>query len=199
MAAWAAAAVAAMLVLELFFYLSLTGPTPRAWLLGALPDRVEARYIDFILGEGDGYFRNPPRKCEMIELMEAAHGAGIRLSYDPAVLIPYAGNRPALTYDAPCIEEPTKIKAGRLLYGKGDPDLVQRAFAAHSGDPASVNYLCIWFDEANLRFAGYAQMVRARCSPQNTRPEVWRAVMGTPLPSRQAGSAASPPPRAGRR
>src|SRR5687767_14496899 len=70
---WTAAAVAAALVLELLFFLSLTGPMPRAWLLGALPDRVEARYVGFVLGEGDSYFRNPPRKCEMIELLEAAH------------------------------------------------------------------------------------------------------------------------------
>lgn len=173
---WAVAAVAAALILELFFYLSLTGATPRAWLLGALPDRLQARYIGFILGEGDGYFRNPRRKCEMIELLEAGERARIRLSYDPAVLIPYAGQRAVLTYDHPCIEEPARIRAGRLLYGRGDLNLVRRAFAAHSGDPASVNYLCIAFDEANLRFPGYAQAAKSNCSSQNTRAAVWREI-----------------------
>jgi hypothetical protein len=194
---WAAAAVAALLALELLFFLSLTPSTPRARLLGLLPDAVEARYVDFILGEGDGYFRNPPRKCGMIELLEAAQRAGIRLSYDPAALIPYAGQRAVRAYDQPCIEEPTRIRAGRLLYATGDPGLVRRGFAAHSGDPESVNYLCIAFDEATLRFPGYARMVRSRCSPENTRAEVWRAVAATALLSRRPGievSAPSPSP-----
>lgn len=104
-----------MISLEFIFYSGWMGNAHRGRILFKFPSAIQESYINYILEDEGGYFRNSSRKCQMIEIIYDSRAIGIPLKYDISTLHKYSGEYMSRKFNDLCLDEPASAMARKLL------------------------------------------------------------------------------------
>ena len=135
---------AAFLVVALnnvFFYDTLVSDHFRMTILRQAPCGAVDRYVGFVLEDTDKPFRSSWEKMKILDVLVQAEEQGVRLCYNPKLVLPYLDKTVALQF-AMGEDEPLGRLAEQLVLKRRDPGLIKAAFDRYQDNPSVISDLC---------------------------------------------------------
>lgn len=140
-------------------------------VLRLAPCGVVKSYVGYVLEDKDEAFRSAWEKAEILELLLEAEDRGVRLCYDPRLVLPYLGEaagRYAIGED-----EPLGRAAENLVLKRRDPALIKTAFDRYRArEPRVADRLCWRLETGRPVAPEYIAIRKAYCPPpEPPKPE----------------------------